>query len=1596
MGLIRKPRWPGIPRKRHSDPDVNKAFSAISELLSLWRGEKGDSKDRIITVRDLEDADLVRSIQVGGGLSLSPSPTITPPAGADPTIPSAPTGFVVSAGSSKAILSWDANIDNNYSYTEIWRNNVDVLGSALLIATTNASVYADVIEPGDIKYYWIRHVNTSGIVGPYNSASGTSTQAGLILLGGLPVLWVDSSGNTSFDDTVGSIEKIAGTPGWNSGGYSTNSVASGDCFVQATISLINNKDVALGLSSGGFNKTLADMEHALVLYGSANPPEYRVLESNIDRGVVGGDALDGDVLSVAIVGGTVEYRVNSQLVYTSAVSPAYPIETCCCLNQIGAKLDTTRWDRGKPGVNGVLLPGSIADGVITGLQLAKLAVDTAHIADAAIVEAKIGAAEITSALIADSIQSLNYNPTSGLGWKIQTRGGGVGVAEFSQLVVRDNNGNIILQSGGLQGAAIRNTSSFGSSFFPEDDWLWTENAASNNTLTYTTTTGEWVYGGRAALMTSGAVTEIASGTTSGVYLTIPEDVALSFADKVVRVSVLAKQPATNPSAQFAVAYSTADNGNSGWEYFIPTTAWAAHSFTYRVAPPISGGTDFVGIWADTSKNGKGLLVDSVLIEVADNWANLDDPTGTKPADNATVGADWSVNITGQPPDAAILNAQQDWAEVANIPFSYIYNNDDASVYGFNPTFAMWSDPNLPPDGWTTYNTDVYTSQETVEVLTGPHAVRMTMTGADANVGIKRTNAISFKDNPLPAGSFVLGAVTFKLMSLPVTNDAEVMVRLYHTFPYGGSSTYRDTHVAIPDGLELGIWHTENFVARLLPGERIRRMDMWLMGAYGVASEMDIVWDSVRFTFMTSNWDDIQGINKPADNATAGADWLVDVNNIPWQYIYNNDDATVLGFNPTFSDWTGTLPAGYAGQVGAAPTKETANSKVGPNAVRYATTGANAYMDVVKAFNTPMPVGTFIIGTFSYYLNSYTSGDAGLLLRLYYDVATNQFDDTPVVIQDTTIGVWHTQHFVARLTTNPTVNQIEQLRMYVMGSWSGFNGGLSTLDITFDSIHLAFTSSDWQDLINKPANLVQTFYQSNAPTSGFFTGDYWIDSDDNKIHRRSASSWDPIQDTDIGQALLDAQTAQTVADGKINTWFHPPPAPTGMVAPDNTGDLWFDTADNNKVYRWDGTWQPADYDVASWSKIIDDNSNKPADNADVTLDNTAGSGVNILSAEYSAFENSALPPLGTHNNVVASIDTGISMFGSQSLKLVAPQADGYVYLSNNGNTYNVNLTPGRKWILSAYVRCDRASRSAQLYLKRGNDAFHMGASFTTSATPNTWTRISMPVDLTGQPNTTDCVIRLDNDGNTDAVTTTMWFDGIMLEEQVGNLTTPSGYYAAYGTPQSPAWLTDPVVWSGNQITAANISTYISGAAIDSAYIISLAADKISGDVVDIDTSITTERVLSPAGSYSAGVWYPNVSPFWWTAYEFTVASSPYVRDMNISNFGIDGWFDNSDTENDYSAWMEVRMTLNGVQTGTVFAAYGTDYANTSGGPPIVLNIYPTWPKVSLAANTVHTIVISVRVKTVRAFLGLSTSTTGDLTGQITTQLPAGNPVTWVTL
>lgn len=242
---------------------------------------------------------------------------------------------------------------------------------------------------------------------------------------------------------------------------------------------------------------------------------------------------------------------------------------------------------------------------------------------------------------------------------------------------------------------------------------------------------------------------------------------------------------------------------------------------------------------------------------------------------------------------------------------------------------------------------------------------------------------------------------------------------------------------------------------------------------------------------------------------------------------------------------------------------------------------------------------------------------------------------------------------------------------------------------------------------------------------------------------------------------------------------------------------------------------------------------------------AGSGVNIANAEYSVWEDS-LPIFGTLTDATLVLDGTVAYFGGSSLKLTNTSTiNGRVWLGADLTDYNVKVTPNRMWLVSFMVRCSAISKAGEAILKTSDSVLHT-FGYTTPATANEWVRVYGVIDLTAN-NSTNLIIALDNDSN--VVSTDFWFDGLMIEELLGPNATPSAYVLPAGAggggvsdyadlTNAPTTLADINATESSkltniqanatvgaafgtnisgQINSGNISTYIAGAAIQTAQI-----------------------------------------------------------------------------------------------------------------------------------------------------------------------------------
>ena len=156
-----------------------------------------------------------------------------------------------------------------------------------------------------------------------------------------------------------------------------------------------------------------------------------------------------------------------------------------------------------------------------------------------------------------------------------------------------------------------------------DDWAGAEPPTAETGVTYS--------GSRSGKFTSAVTSPSASGVPGSAYVAIPASSAIEFAGRRVRVSLYARQPASNQSAQFAVCYSTNTAAEtSGWTNFVPTGAWVRYAFTYDVPAQSAAHAHYVGVHGDTSHTSKDVLIDSVLVELVTAGEDVDaaDLTGT--------------------------------------------------------------------------------------------------------------------------------------------------------------------------------------------------------------------------------------------------------------------------------------------------------------------------------------------------------------------------------------------------------------------------------------------------------------------------------------------------------------------------------------------------------------------------------------------------------------------------------------------------------------------------------------------------------------------------------------------------------------------------------------------------------------------------------------------------------------------------------------------------------------------------------------------------------------------------------------------------------
>jgi hypothetical protein len=169
-----------------------------------------------------------------------------------------------------------------------------------------------------------------------------------------------------------------------------------------------------------------------------------------------------------------------------------------------------------------------------------------------------------------------------------------------------------------------------------------------------------------------------------------------------------------------------------------------------------------------------------------------------------------------------------------------------------------------------------------------------------------------------------------------------------------------------------------------------------------------------------------------------------------------------------------------------------------------------------------------------------------------------------------------------LYTGNTITAIE----IQLGTASGDNYSIDWLGVGRNAPGASFSQVEAVRVLSD--NKTRVFYQNAAPTSDanytLKANDLWFDTDDgNKPYRWTGSAWAETTDTRLADSwseILDIRSATasptgaaaqrinsiSAAASKTRTYNQTAAPTTGMVA----GDLWFDTDDGNKPYRYSGS------------------------------------------------------------------------------------------------------------------------------------------------------------------------------------------------------------------------------------------------------------------------------------------------------------------------------------------------------------------------------------------------------------------------------------------
>jgi hypothetical protein len=169
---VNRTKLPALP-----PPNDPRFGEALKEVLEQMNGLRGDAQDRVVTFRDLEDSGLAKGI-VEAGVGAGANTGSGGGTGSDRpvlTVPPAVQDFQANGAFSVVLLSWGPPGYANHAYTEVARASVNDINQAIPVGYQPARMHTDTVGGSFEGYYWVRHVSTAGVKGPWSASVQAST-----------------------------------------------------------------------------------------------------------------------------------------------------------------------------------------------------------------------------------------------------------------------------------------------------------------------------------------------------------------------------------------------------------------------------------------------------------------------------------------------------------------------------------------------------------------------------------------------------------------------------------------------------------------------------------------------------------------------------------------------------------------------------------------------------------------------------------------------------------------------------------------------------------------------------------------------------------------------------------------------------------------------------------------------------------------------------------------------------------------------------------------------------------------------------------------------------------------------------------------------------------------------------------------------------------------------------------------------------------------------------------------------------------------------------------------------------------------------------